>query len=71
MRIAEETEQCREWWCLTSPLWMRAGNENMAAAAHHIPSHFVDLEPGDVLFNPPWQWHKITSALLLPCSLID
>jgi hypothetical protein len=36
----------------------------MAAAVHHIPSEFVDLEPGDVLLNPPWQWHKITSEWL-------
>jgi hypothetical protein len=34
----------------------------MGSAVRHIPSEFVDLEPGDVLFNPPWQWHKITSA---------
>ena len=33
----------------------------MVNAVHHIPSEYVDLEPGDVLFNPPWQWHKITS----------
>mmetsp|Transcript_11812 Transcript_11812/g.21905 ORF Transcript_11812/g.21905 Transcript_11812/m.21905 type:complete len:358 (+) Transcript_11812:56-1129(+) len=37
------------------------GNKDMESAVHHIPSEYVDLEPGDVLFNPPWQWHKITN----------
>ena len=40
---------------------LSAGNKDMVSAVRHIPSEYVDLEPGDVLFNPPWQWHKITS----------
>ena len=35
--------------------------KDMAGASRHIPVEYVDLEPGDVLFNPPWQWHKIVS----------
>lgn len=36
-------------------------NENMARDSVHLPREFVDLYPGDVLLNPPWQWHKIVS----------
>jgi hypothetical protein len=37
------------------------GNENMARDSAHLPREYVDLNPGDVLLNPPWQWHKIVS----------
>jgi hypothetical protein len=37
------------------------GNENMARDSEHLPREFVILNPGDVLLNPPWQWHKIVS----------
>jgi hypothetical protein len=37
------------------------GNENMARDSEHLPREFVVLNPGDVLLNPPWQWHKIVS----------
>lgn len=37
------------------------GQKDMAEASRHIPREYVDLAPGDVLFNPPWQWHKIIS----------
>eukprot|EP00604_Paraphysomonas_vestita_P003552 CAMPEP_0174822930 /NCGR_PEP_ID=MMETSP1107-20130205/19929_1 /TAXON_ID=36770 /ORGANISM="Paraphysomonas vestita, Strain GFlagA" /LENGTH=312 /DNA_ID=CAMNT_0016043477 /DNA_START=107 /DNA_END=1041 /DNA_ORIENTATION=- len=36
-------------------------NENMARDSVHLPREFVDLYPGDVLLNPPWQWHKIVN----------
>jgi hypothetical protein len=38
------------------------GNENMARDSEHLPREFVVLSPGDVLLNPPWQWHKIVST---------
>jgi len=37
------------------------GNKHMDEMSRHVPTEFVDLEPGDVLLNPPWQWHKITN----------
>lgn len=49
--------------CFIWSLFEISGNKDMVSAVHHIPSEYVDLEPGDVLFNPPWQWHKITSEL--------
>ena len=35
--------------------------KDMEGAVQHIPREYVDLEPGDMIFNPPWQWHKIIS----------
>jgi hypothetical protein len=37
------------------------GQKDMAGASPHIPREYVDLGPGDMIFNPPWQWHKIIS----------
>lgn len=40
---------------------MWTGNKNIAQDSAHVPREYVDLHPGDLLLNPPWQWHKITS----------
>jgi ribosomal protein L16 Arg81 hydroxylase len=40
---------------------MWTGNKGMAAAQRHIPTRFVVLEEGDLLYNPDWTWHKVTS----------
>lgn len=40
---------------------MWTGNKNMAEMQKHVPRFYVDLEPGDMMYNPDWMWHKITS----------
>lgn len=49
---------------------MWTGNKRMAAAQRHVPSRFVVLEEGDLLYNPDWTWHKVTSELLTPFFFI-
>jgi hypothetical protein len=34
---------------------MQAGTQNMAELQKHIPLRYVDLEAGDLLYNPDWQ----------------
>lgn len=41
---------------------MWTGNPNMATAQQHIPSARTILEEGDLLYNPDWTWHKVTST---------
>jgi len=47
---------------------MWTGNPDMAIAQQHIPRSRAILEEGDLLYNPDWMWHKVTSmhSLLLP-----
>ena len=40
---------------------MWTGNPNIAEDQEHIPTQMVDLQPGDMVFNPDWAWHKITN----------
>lgn len=40
---------------------MWTGNANMSHAQRHVPTMFVDLEEGDMLYNPDWMWHKVTN----------
>lgn len=35
------------------------GTKRMVELLNHIPSSYVDLGPGDMLYNPYWQWHTI------------
>lgn len=48
-------------FCLGGLFNMWTGNKNIAAVEKYIPTSYVDLYPGDVIYNPDWQWHKITS----------
>lgn len=42
---------------------MWTGRPDVASAEPHIPERYaVVLEPGDMVFNPVWMWHKITST---------
>lgn len=43
---------------------MWTANKNMAQLQKHVPRFGVTLEPGDMVYNPDWMWHKITSKLL-------
>jgi hypothetical protein len=38
-------------------------NKDIATLQNHIPRWKVIIEPGDMVFNPDWMWHKITSEL--------
>ena len=44
---------------------MWTGNPNMATAQKHIPSARTILEEGDLLYNPDWTWHKVTSKEII------
>lgn len=38
---------------------MMTGNMDMRNMQNHLPIRFADLEAGDLLFNPSWEWHSI------------
>lgn len=38
---------------------MMTGTRDMGKIQQHIPTSYVDLEPGDMLYNPYWQWHTV------------
>jgi hypothetical protein len=40
---------------------MWTGNRDAVLHEPHIPRLHVVLEPGDMVYNPVWMWHKITS----------
>jgi len=53
-----------EYSALMSPLRggmvnMNTGNKYMSELHPHIPLRYVDLEAGDLLYNPDWEWHTI------------
>ena len=43
---------------------MWTGNSEMGDLEKHIPRKFTTLEPGDLLYNPDWTWHKVVSKLI-------
>eukprot|EP00595_Chromulina_sp_UTEXLB2642_P000239 CAMPEP_0196762986 /NCGR_PEP_ID=MMETSP1095-20130614/3169_1 /TAXON_ID=96789 ORGANISM="Chromulina nebulosa, Strain UTEXLB2642" /NCGR_SAMPLE_ID=MMETSP1095 /ASSEMBLY_ACC=CAM_ASM_000446 /LENGTH=219 /DNA_ID=CAMNT_0042115205 /DNA_START=428 /DNA_END=1087 /DNA_ORIENTATION=+ len=40
---------------------MMTGNAAMGKLHDHLPLRYVDLEAGDLLYNPDWEWHTITN----------
>jgi hypothetical protein len=38
---------------------MQTGNRNMADLLGHIPMRYADVNAGDLLYNPDWEWHTI------------
>lgn len=40
---------------------MWTANPDVAKDEKHIPTWTVVLEPGDMVYNPDWMWHKITN----------
>mmetsp|Transcript_42905 Transcript_42905/g.93277 ORF Transcript_42905/g.93277 Transcript_42905/m.93277 type:complete len:368 (+) Transcript_42905:41-1144(+) len=38
---------------------MQTGNRQMADYLGHIPMRYADVEAGDLLYNPDWEWHTI------------
>lgn len=40
---------------------MWTGNKDIASVEKHIPRYRTILEAGDMVYNPVWMWHKVTS----------
>jgi hypothetical protein len=40
---------------------MWTGNKQMSVEQTHLPTLTVDLNPGDLLYNPDWMWHKVVN----------
>ena len=38
---------------------METGTPHMAELQQYLPVQYADLEAGDLLYNPDWQWHTI------------
>ena len=38
---------------------MQTGTPKMSEYVSHLPLEYADLLPGDMLYNPDWQWHTI------------
>ena len=38
---------------------MQTGVSNMGELQKHIPLRYADIETGDLLWNPDWEWHTI------------
>lgn len=38
---------------------MMTGNRKMGELHDHLPLRYVDLQAGDLLYNPDWEWHTI------------
>lgn len=43
-------------------LWPGLGNTKDFPLFQHCPIYSTELQPGDVLFNPPWWWHSIKNT---------
>lgn len=40
---------------------MWTANKNIHTLIKHVPHYKVTLDAGDMVYNPDWMWHKITS----------
>jgi len=38
---------------------MMTGTPKMSEKTPFLPVEYADLNPGDMLYNPDWQWHTI------------
>ena len=38
---------------------MHTSTLKMSEYASYLPQQYADLNPGDMLYNPDWQWHTI------------
>jgi len=50
---------------------MMTGNRKMAELHPHIPLRYADIEAGDLLYNPDWEWHTIKNyeGLSIGCPI--
>lgn len=65
-----------EYSALMSPLRggmvnMMTGNKKMSDLMPHIPLRYADINAGDLLYNPDWQWHTIKNyeGLSIGCPI--
>ena len=65
-----------EYSALMSPLRggmvnMMTGSKGMGSLHPHIPLRYADIHPGDLLYNPDWEWHTIKNyeGLSIGCPL--
>lgn len=42
-------------------IYMSTGSTEMAKVQKHLPLKYVDMGPGDLLYNPDWEWHTIVN----------
>jgi len=40
---------------------MMTGTREMSRLQKHLPLRYVDMGPGDLLYNPDWEWHTIVN----------
>jgi len=50
---------------------MMTGNRGMSKLHDHIPLRYADIEAGDLLYNPDWEWHTIKNyeGLSIGCPI--
>jgi len=50
---------------------MMTGNREMSKLMDHIPLRYADIEAGDMLYNPDWEWHTIKNyeGLSIGCPI--
>lgn len=50
---------------------MMTGNREMASLHPHIPLRYADINAGDMLYNPDWEWHTIQNyeGLSIGCPI--
>jgi hypothetical protein len=44
-----------------SDAYFDPGDEELGRFTRNLPSYRVVLEPGDVLYNAPWWWHRVSN----------
>eukprot|EP01006_Ploeotia_vitrea_P009628 TRINITY_DN23279_c0_g1_i1.p1 TRINITY_DN23279_c0_g1~~TRINITY_DN23279_c0_g1_i1.p1 ORF type:complete len:372 (+),score=-7.06 TRINITY_DN23279_c0_g1_i1:55-1170(+) len=50
---------------------MMTGNRGMSEIHPHLPLKYADVEAGDLLYNPDWEWHTIKNyeGLSIGCPI--
>jgi hypothetical protein len=50
---------------------MMTGNRNMGQLQKHLHIRHADIEAGDLLYNPDWEWHTIKNyeGLSIGCPI--
>lgn len=50
---------------------MMTGNKEMSKLMPHIPLRYADINAGDMLYNPDWEWHTIKNyeGLSIGCPI--
>lgn len=50
---------------------MMTGNINMGKLQKYLPLRYADVQAGDLLYNPDWEWHTIKNykGLSIGCPI--